>query len=299
MSLETEDILNRFQQWLAQTNQELERLAEPPPAADAPSPPVGLLPLIEAFTALRHELKLQTKSARGLEELLQTALGGLERAIDQLRSVQPQESAAAEQAARPLVESLIELDEALRRGETAAAATRRRLLEETPRRLAESLQQRFKQLSAWQRWRSRPWQAEVLQFCRRQLAETQTPALSSLGEGYQLICARLQRMLREHRIERLACVGRRVDPTRMKVIELVDAPGASPETVVDELRPGYEWRGQVVRYAEVRATRAAVPVSGDSGAGPDADAGWRLPAGENGTNAVSEKETCDGYDYRD
>jgi molecular chaperone GrpE len=96
----------------------------------------------------------------------------------------------------------------------------------------------------------------VLPLCRQLVAETQTPVLSTLAEGYQLISARLQRMLSEHRIERLTCLGRRVDPTRMKVIELVDAPDAAPETVVDELRPGYVWRGQVVRYAEVRATRA-------------------------------------------
>ena len=38
------------------------------------------------------------------------------------------------------------------------------------------------------------------------------------------------------------------------MIELVEAPGVPPETVVDELRPGYVWRGLVVRYAEVRAT---------------------------------------------
>ncbi len=266
MGLDTEDILRRFQQWLTQTNQELEQAEEPQPAAEAPSPPVGLLQLIEAFTALRHELKLQTKSARGLEESLQTALGGLDRAMEQFRGVQPQETAAAERAARPLVEALIELDEALRRGEKAIAATQRRLLEETPQRLAEGLQQRFAQLSSWQRWRGRRWQAEVLQRCRQLVAETQTPVLSSLGEGYQLICARLQRMLSEQRIERLPCLGRRVDPSQMKVIELVDAPDAAPETVVDELRPGYLWRGQVVRYAEVRATRA-VPQFSDADGG--------------------------------
>lgn len=283
MGLDTEDILRRFQQWLTQTNHDLEQAAEGLPGAEASAPPVGLLQLIEAFTALRHELKLQTKSARGLEDSLQAALGGLDRAIEQFRGVQPQETAAAEKAARPLVEALIELDEALRRGEKAVAATRRRLLEETPQRLAESLQQRFAQLSAWQRWRCRRWQAEVLQLCRRQLDETQAPVLSLLGEGYQLICARLQRLLTEQRIERLACVGRSVDPTRMKVIELVDAPGVAPETVVDELRPGYLWRGQVVRYAEVRATRAAAQ---------SADADDTAPAEETGLcSAFGETET--------
>jgi len=284
MGLDTEDILRRFQQWLTQTDQEMEQVAEPQPATEASSPPVGLLQLIEAFTALRHELKLQTKSARGLEESLQTALGGLDRASEQFRGVQPQETAAAEQAARPLVESLIELDEALRRGERAVAATHRRLLEETPQRLADGLQQRFAQLSAWQRWRSRRWQVEVLQSCRQLVAETQTPVLSTLGEGYQLICARLQRMLSEHRIERLPCLGRRVDPSRMKVIELVEAPDVAPETVVDELRPGYLWRGRVVRYAEVRATRAAPQSSGADDTAPAVDTGLHAACGENETD---------------
>lgn len=261
MALDTEDILRRLQQWLTQTNQELELAPESSSAvpAETPAPPVGLLQLIEAFTALRHELKLQTKSARGLEESLSSALGGLDRAIEQFRSVEPQETAAAEEAARPMVESLIELDEALRRGAKAVASARRRL-EETPQRLAEGLQQRFTELSPWRRWRAGPWQTEVLPLCRQLVAEMQTPVLSMLTEGYQLISARLQRMLSEHRIERLTCVGQRVDPTRMKVIELVAAPDVAPETVVEELRPGYVWRGQVVRFAEVRATPAALRV---------------------------------------
>jgi molecular chaperone GrpE len=59
----------------------------------------------------------------------------------------------------------------------------------------------------------------------------------------------------------------------MKVLELVEAPGVAPETVVDELRPGYVWRGLVVRYAEVRATRAAPQVSDDAHREPVDDAG--------------------------
>ena len=123
-------------------------------ADEATSPPVGLLPLVEAFTALRHELKLQTKSARGMEESLQTALAGLDRAIEQFRTVEPQETAAADKAVRPLVEALIELDEALRRGARAVAASQQRLSEEMPQRLVEDLEQRFAGLSAWQRWRA-------------------------------------------------------------------------------------------------------------------------------------------------
>lgn len=265
MRLEQDEILHRFQDWLTQTNRELAQLAgetsgpaEPSPQADSPPPqPVGLLPLVEAFTALRHELKLQTKSARGLEESLTAALAGLERAMDRFSSVEPREAAAAEKALRPLVESLIELDEALRRGARAVSGSQQRLSEDLPRRLQEDLEQRFARLSAWQRWRAGPWHAEVLQSVGQLIAQTQAPLLASLGDGYELICGRLQRMLAEHRIERLACRGQAVDPARMRVVELVEAPGVPPETVVEEIRPGYAWRGHVLRYAEVRATRAA------------------------------------------
>jgi len=298
MRLEQEEILHRFQEWLTQTNRELEQLADEPsvPADMAPSQPAGLLPLVEAFTALRHELKLQTKSARGVEESLQTALAGLDRAMERFSSVEPQETAAAEKAMRPLVEALIELDEALRRGARAVAASQQRLSEELPRRLVEDLEQRFARRTAWQRWRSRPWQAEVLQCCRQLVAETQGPLLASLGDGYQLICGRLQRMLTEHRIERLACAGQSVDSARMRVVELVDAPGVPPETVVDEIRPGYVWRGIVVRCAEVRATRAAPQHPDDEDEEPAEDADGDDPFDRN--EAVDEEELWQGKDAR-
>ena len=284
MRLEQDEILHRFQDWLTQTNRELAQLAgetsgpaEMSPQADSPPPqPVGLLPLVEAFTALRHELKLQTKSARGLEESLAAALAGLERAMDRFSSVEPREAAAAEKAMRPLVESLIELDEALRRGARAVSVAQQRLSEDLPRRLQEDLEQRFARLSGWQRWRAGPWHGEVLQSVQQLVAQAQAPLLASLGDGYELICGRLQRMLTEHRIERQACRGQTVDPARMRVVELVEAPGVPPETVVEEIRPGYAWRGHVLRYAEVRATRAAP--HGQSG-GPD-DANGEAAAAE-------------------
>ena len=41
----------------------------------------------------------------------------------------------------------------------------------------------------------------------------------------------------------------------MTVVEVVQANGHVPGTVVDEIRPGYLWNDKVVRYAEVRAAR--------------------------------------------
>lgn len=298
MTMELGDVLQRFQEWLTQTSQELDQLDDEPylPDDEPAAPAAGLLSLVEAFTALRHELKLQTRSARTTEASLQTVLEALDRAIEHFAGVEPREAEAASQAARPLVEALIDMDEALRRGAQAVAAARRRLSDGTPQRLVEHLQQRFAQRWFWQRWRFRAWHTEVLQCCRQVLAETQGPVLASLGDGYELICARLQRTLAEQRIERMKCVGQRVDPASMNVVELVDVLGAAPETVVDEVRPGYLWRGRVVRFAEVRATRPAPQPAQAAADGPREDVAAMVPEEDRvGQGGADEEPGADNW----
>ncbi len=260
---ETDEILERFRIWLAEAGEELptpdraagDVSAAAARAADAPSADVGLLQVVEAFTALRHELKLQTKSARGLEEVVQAALAGLDKSVAQFQAVQARETQAAEQAAKPLVLSLIELDEALERGAKAIALIDRRIADRAPQELLEALDRRFAGLSVWRRWLSAGWHHAARQVCQQHTAETHARMFSALMDGYQLICTRLQRTLAEHQIRRIECVGHPVDPTRMMVVELIDDPQVAPETAVAEFRPGYTWRGAVVRFAEVRAVR--------------------------------------------
>jgi len=151
--------------------------------------------------------------------------------------------------------SLIELDEALERGAKAIALIDRRIADRAPQELVEALDRRFAGLSVWRRWLSAGWHRAARQVCQQQAAETHARMFSALMDGYQLICSRLERTLAEHQIRRLECVGRAVDPSTMTVVELTDDPQAAPETVVAELRPGYTWRGHVIRFAEVRAVR--------------------------------------------
>ena len=90
----------------------------------------GLIDLVEEFTALRHELKLQTKSARGLQEQTEALLPALRQAIEQFRSVEPKEAQAAWTAGKPLAEALADLDEALDRGRGEIEKARRAVVEE-------------------------------------------------------------------------------------------------------------------------------------------------------------------------
>ncbi|MBI2480896.1 MAG: hypothetical protein HYV60_20380, partial [Planctomycetia bacterium] len=107
------------------------------PAPELPS--VGLIELIEAFTALRHETKLQTKAGRGLEDAVQSSLQGLNSAIRQFETVQSREEEAAARAAKPFAEALANLDEALARGAEAIAASHRQATQSVPQHLREAL----------------------------------------------------------------------------------------------------------------------------------------------------------------
>ena len=94
-----DEILERFRSWLAQTSQEIDALPdaggmEMPASGDAADsvpetrPETGLLQVVEALTAMRHELKLQTRNGRSLEEAVQGARQSLDVAMRQFQSVQ-------------------------------------------------------------------------------------------------------------------------------------------------------------------------------------------------------------------
>ena len=96
---DNDEILERFHDWLAQTSQEIADLEDagamepwadgddltPPPAA---LPETGLLQVVEALTAMRQELKLQTRNGRSLEEAVEAARQSLDVAKRQFQSVQ-------------------------------------------------------------------------------------------------------------------------------------------------------------------------------------------------------------------
>ena len=70
-----------------------------------------------------------------------------------------------------------------------------------------------------------------------------------------MVRKRLERAMAKEGLSRMASVGLPVDPHAMTVVEVVEADGHVPGTVVEEIRPGYRWNDKVVRYAEVRAAR--------------------------------------------
>lgn len=261
-----ERILDRFRNWLEETrierallngachDAETETEAEPAGTGE-----IGLNRLLEEFTALRHELKLQTRSARGLEDQTQALLSGMREAVDALRSIEPKEAQAAWSAAKPLAVALADLDEALERGKQQVERIANRLVEcgadEMPADLAELAKK-----GSWFRRRfardivERAWSR--VQSREQEAREERRSLLAALQEGYALVQARLARALAEAGISRIATAEQPVDPETMVVLEAVEAPGRPAGIVLEEIRRGYTFKGRLLRCAEVRASRS-------------------------------------------
>jgi molecular chaperone GrpE len=293
-SLDVDAILGRFRQWLDLAREEAMDRRQPADVGPADADPpreFGLIDLVAEFTALRQEIKLQTKSARGLQEQAEALLPPLQQAIEHFRSVTPKEEQAAWTAGKPLADGLATLDEALDRARGEIEKARHALLDRSVLELEGSLDELFKGQSWLRRRRLRKYHEQVLETVARWDRGDRRRWFDSLLEGFGLMQNRLRRGMQAEAIERIACLGRPVDPERMVVVEVVDDPGVPSHTVVEELRRGYLWRGRVLRLAEVRASRgepepAGSPAGGDEPAaeaedrdGPATteDDGWAGP----------------------
>jgi molecular chaperone GrpE len=262
--VDAENLLSRFREWLAEAS--AEESADAPAGSEVSENEVGLYRLVEEFTALRQELKLQTKSTRGLQEQTETLLPAVRQAIEQLRAGGGVPAGGgtrggdiAWKAGKPLAEGLADLDESLQRGRGQIEKARHRLVDEPDLALVAALDAHLARQSWLRRWLFRGYHAQVRAVAAAQGAEKRQPLFEALLEGYDLIRSRLRRALEAAEIKRIECLDRPVDPERMIVLEVVEDPDRPPGEVIEEVRSGYTWGERVLRYAEVRASRAPLP----------------------------------------
>jgi molecular chaperone GrpE len=89
----------------------------------------------------------------------------------------------------------------------------------------------------------------------RQAAERTRQFVTSLITGYTMSLQRVERALQQHGLETIPTVGEPFDPEIMEVLEVVHEASRTTTEVIDEVRRGYFWRGQVFRFAQVRVAR--------------------------------------------
>jgi len=239
-------------------------------------PMFGVLDMVEAFTALRHELKLQVRGGRDLQQLL---VDGLQR-LEQKLAASPVAASAvagggasgggATEAGRDLAEALAEMEESLQRVHAAlarSAATERPMAsqpEDAPTaRILTKLDEQIAQAPWWLRKFATAW----LSSCRQSLVAVLTEEdgkreepshdeqLKTAQQGIELLHARAQRLMQHCQLERIDVMGQPFDAESMHAVDVISAPETPAAHVAEQLRPAYRWRGKLLRYADVRLAK--------------------------------------------
>ncbi|MFO0798172.1 MAG: nucleotide exchange factor GrpE [Gemmataceae bacterium] len=209
-------------------------------------PPVDLFALIGQFTALRHEVNLQTKAARAAVEQNAEVLRQL---ADRDDEPEPEPADDADELLRPAVKAVIDIADALALSHRQAEKLRDNaaaVLEHggvTPPAARPGLLARlFGPPPA-----PPPPPNPGLDVLRRLAA--------GVADGYALSLRRVERLLPTWEVEAVRCTNEEFDPELMEVVEVVADSGLPAGTVVEEVRPGYRWRGRLFRAAQVKVAR--------------------------------------------
>jgi molecular chaperone GrpE len=231
-------------------------LTSPQDPADEPSqygtvpsseevPQFGAVDIVEAFTAMRHEWRGQTKESRALAERLQAAAANIQALESKLLAVVADRGPDAE--ARPLALLIAETDHQLTRAVTAAEQweAERRRREEADAKAVEAC---VAAMSGAARWLAHPLLTLLAAQRSAHAADEGHPTL----EGLNMVLARLRRMMREQGIERLDVQGEPFDADTMHAIGAVAATDFPPGHVAEQLSPAYLRHGEILRFADVR-----------------------------------------------
>jgi molecular chaperone GrpE len=264
-----ERVLADFRAWLGELTE------SPHPAAPAPEPPaVDLHALVAQFTALRHEVNLQTKATRTSLEQTGEALQQLGEAVEELR-----ERPAEDEEVVPLLKALVDVYDNL------ALALRQ------VEKQRDTIDVPLADLVEWTKVPEVPKAAEAgsiavrpgfwwrlfgvsagrslvkldvgamlkeMEARRERTAEAAKIVRSSfdgLIAGYRMSVARVDRAIDQAGLEVIAAEGEPFDPELMEAVEVAGDTGRPAGEVVEEVRRGYLRGDTVFRYAQVKVAR--------------------------------------------
>lgn len=223
-------------------------------------PEFGLVDVIEAFTAMRHECRGQTRESRAAAESVRAAVETIQGLEAKLLACAAESST---DESRRLAELIADIDHQLTRSVSAAvqSETNRKRREESE---ADAVERYFEGMNAVARWLARPLLTFVLEQRRGRDQTAENPAI----EGLNLLLARLRRMMQEHHIERIETLGRAFDAKTMNAIGTVDSRDHPSGHVAEQLSPCYRWHERLLRFADVRVTARGASED-DIGAGAE------------------------------
>jgi len=243
---EIDRVLANFRIWL----EALPDPAEPRPMAP---PAVDLGALAAQFTALRHDVNLQTKATRAV-------LDQSGEALKQLAARPP--SADPESHLQPTRKLLVDLADALSLSHSqiskSVAAGGEFAETEWP------APPEFAKIGFWKRLLGAAPDTECLHWADAMQSQAGVilterdrlhAILAGLADGYALSLRRIERAFPPFDLEPIECDGEAFDPELMEVVEVIGDYDTPSGTVVNVVRAGYRVNGRVFRFAQVAVAR--------------------------------------------
>lgn len=227
-------------------------------------PDFGLVDVVDAFTAMRHEWRTQSKEGRQLAESVHAAtdlLGRLDSTLEQKLATVMDDSQL-----KNILSIVIELDISLQRAVSAASlqASDMRRVEKLQHELTESVEQHYQNSGFLIRWLGKAFFRQVLHSvdaaCGRNTDVSNKAEQDPTLEGLHMALGRLRRMMSEQNLQRLETLGKPFDGECMTAISTVESSQYAPGIVADEISPAYFYQSRLIRFAEVRVSGAT---SGD------------------------------------
>ncbi len=193
-----------------------------------------------ALTALTQETKLQGRAFQKLEESVSHGRDAFEaQVLDELRAVRSlaeraRKAPVPNASERETIELLLDLHERLDRGL------------ETATRVAAFSKARLES-------------SRLLRLFGKGAIKSILESERELARGCAMTLSRVEEAIEELDVTEIPCLGASFDPQVMKILQ-VEEPAANeiepgPKVVVEVFRKGYRWRGDVLRFAEVKVSR--------------------------------------------
>jgi molecular chaperone GrpE (heat shock protein) len=212
----------------------------------------GAVDIVSAFTALRHDLKLQIRG--GAE-----ALESLNRRLDRLESTLQSAAkppAASDQHARSFAFALAEIETALQRTIDGLRLT-----------VAKTSRQTSATQIAEEKWRSASWltrkvassyyQQIIAAINSLELERSESDKRDTLLlQSIELLLARVHRLMNQQSMKRQDVTGLLFDSELMNAIAAVESSEIPPGHVVRQHKPAYFWNNALLSFAEVDVARS-------------------------------------------
>ena len=237
-----ESVLADFRGWLKALPQ------EPPAAVPVEAFDVGAL--VAQFTALRHDVNVQTKAARAAVEQSNGVLQQL-----QSQKVEPEETEP--EHLKPFVKMILDVHDALsiahRQMEKAIFLADDLADEFAPPTFGTTSPGFFARLFG-----AVPFDAVAWQAYRKKLDDSNAKLrdqFAGAADGYAMSLRRVERAFPDLGLERIRCLDEPFDPEMMEVVDTVTAGDREPGTVVEVLRHGYIRNESLFRYAQVKVAK--------------------------------------------